>query len=73
MVQTQIAMIQTFMVPFKHLDTLEVIHSVIVGWLRAHLGFAVVSATHLCLQGSCVVWRNGVGIDDSVVTAGGIV
>jgi len=31
-------MIPTFLVPFEHLDTVE------VGWLRAHLGFAVISA-----------------------------
>ena len=34
------------------------------GWLRAKLSFAILRATNLCLRGSRIKWRSGVGIDD---------
>ena len=36
-------------------------YSVILQWLRVHLGSAIIC---LCLEGSCVVWRSGIGIDN---------
>ena len=36
----------------------------VLGWLKAHLGFAVIRATNICSRGSRVTWRSGTGIDD---------
>ena len=37
-------------------------HSVVMGWVRARLAFAILRATNLCLRGSRVKWRSGHGI-----------
>ena len=36
----------------------------ILGWIKERLSFAVIRTTDLCLQGSCVQWKSGKGIDD---------
>ena len=33
-------------------------------WFRVRLVFAIIRATNLCLLGSRVQWRSGIGIDD---------
>ena len=39
-------------------------YSVVMGWIRARLSFAVLRATNLCLRGSRRRWRSAVGMDD---------
>ena len=34
------------------------------GYVRARLAFAIIRATSLCLRGSRVKWRSGLGMDD---------
>ena len=34
------------------------------GYVRARLAFAILRATSLCLRGSRVKWRSGLGMDD---------
>ena len=38
--------------------------SQIMGWVRAMISFSIVRATDLCLRGSWVKWRSGVGMED---------
>ena len=33
-------------------------------YVRARLAFAIIRATSLCLRGSRVKWRSGLGMDD---------
>ena len=45
-------------------------YSNVLGWLKAHLGFAVIKATvpmFQYLRRSCVTCRSGAGIDDEAV------
>ena len=35
-----------------------------MGWVRATMSFSIVRATNLCLRGSRVKWRSGVGMED---------
>ena len=39
-------------------------YSQIMGWVRATMSFSIVRATNLCLRGSRVKWRSGVGMED---------
>ena len=34
------------------------------GYVRARLAFSIIRATRLCLRGSRVKWRSGLGMDD---------
>ena len=43
---------------------LIVYSSQIMGWVRATISFSIVRATNLCLRGSRVKWRSGVGMED---------
>ena len=38
--------------------------SQVMGWVRAIISFSIVRATNLCLRGSRVKWRCGVGMED---------
>ena len=35
-----------------------------MGWASTRLSFALIRATNICLRGSRVKWRSGVGMDD---------
>jgi len=39
-------------------------YSRVLMWIRGYLAFAVIRATNLCLQGSCVHWQSGTSIDN---------
>ena len=39
-------------------------YSEVMSWIRARLSFLLIYATDLCLKGSRVKWRSGIGIED---------
>ena len=39
-------------------------YSEVMGWVHAHLSFAILRATNWCIRGSRVMWGSGFGIYD---------